>query len=954
MCKGLNVQINPIKISFKSNIEVAKQPQQPEVSTNPIQNTQELSNVTPPNVTPTYNVKKPLKYSSLGIEELPSNTKAYMYKLENGQRVVVIPKKGPTVVKTYVNVGSMNEPDRVRGISHFIEHNLFNGSEGLEAGEFFSKVNKLGANTNASTGFAATDYYIESNLLKKNDLETEVKIHASMLETPRFANDMLEKEKGPVTSEINMILDDPDNVATNNTLKLLYNIKSTSKDIIGGTTENINKLTKEDVVDYYQRNYYPANMITVITGDVEPDNAITLVSKYFGSNKNTNPKPRKFEKLEPLQKSARNDFISDKTNASIVSMGFNGPKNNNTKDKILLDAFQFFLVGSSVARLNKSLEKIQTNALVSSDRISPKADDNMVILFQTQTSEPNTEHAIKTVFNEIANLEKNPPTEQEINIVKKKLKLNLAQVFESSSIINTVVGTSMLDNDLKSVTEFEKVIDNLNSKDMVDFAKKYFDLNKVAITVIHPDSADMKSINQNYQRVHHVSFQGNIDETNHKEALDVNKIKKYSATNNLSIVTNEIDKDLATFDLSLSADAPANVKPGVSEILSIMLNKGSKFTDEKNFFTHLENQGIQTSFEASEREIYINSMFLPSDCANAIKSAKEVLLNPRFNEKELDSAKILLKENIQNLPASSREGLLKEMFKGQIYGTTTEDIDKNLDSINLDDVKGLYNYIMKNAQGQVAISAPFEKNPDLKSDMFKELCTDIPTLKPTKATLFNGYTPVMDKKVVLQEHAKSQAEIQMGYKFKTNKNLKDSITFELMNTILGGTPSSRLFQDLREQRKLAYQVNSKLNYFDNSGVVSLFIKTTTDDPSAKTYDNLQKSLNGFQEHVQKMMSEKVTDEELENAKSTLKNKILNGSELTADKNIGILTGEKSFYGVSVDNQALDMIDKISADDIKAAASYVFNSNPTISVVATKDTIDNNKDYLKKLGNIVKA
>lgn len=942
------MQINPIKISFKSNIEVAKQPQQPEVATNPIQNTQELSNVTP-----TYNVKKPLKYSSLGVEELPSNTKAHMYKLENGQRVVVIPKKGPTVVKTYVNVGSMNEPDRVRGISHFIEHNLFNGSEGLEAGEFFSKVNKLGANTNASTGFAATDYYIESNLLKKNDLETEVKIHASMLETPKFAQEMLEKEKGPVTSEINMILDDPENVATNNTLKLLYNIKSTSKDIIGGTTENINRLTKEDVVDYYQRNYYPANMITVITGEVEPDNAIGLVSKYFGS-KNTNPKPRKFENLEPLQKSARKDYISDKTNASIVSMGFNGPKNNNTKDKILLDAFQFFLVGSSVARLNKSLEKIQTNALVSSDRISPKADDNMVILFQTQTSEPNTEHAIKTVFNEIANLEKNPPTEQEINIVKKKLKLNLAQVFESSSIINTVVGTSMLDNDLKSVTEFEKVIDNLNSKDMVDFAKKYFDLNKVAITVIHPDSADMKSINQNYQRVHHVSFQGNIDETNHKEALDINKIKKYSATNNLSIVTNEIDKDLATFDLSLSADAPANVKPGVSEILSIMLNKGSQFKDEKKFFTNLENQGIQTSFDASEREIYINSMFLPSDGVSAIKSAKEVLLNPRFNEKELESAKILLKENIQNLPASSREGLLKEMFKGQIYGTTTEDIDKNLDSINLNDVKGLYNYIMKNAQGQVAISAPFKKNPDLKNDMFKELCTDIPTLKPSKATIFNGYTPVMDKKVVIQEHTKSQAEVQMGYKFKTNKNLKDGITFELMNTIIGGTPSSRLFQDLREQKKLAYQVNSKLNYFDNSGVISLFIKTTTDDPSAKTYDNLQKSLDGFKEHVQKMMNEKVTDEELENAKSTLKNKILNGSELTADKNIGILAGEKSFYGVSVDNQALEMIDKITADDIKAAASYVFNSNPIVSVVATKNTFENNKEYLKKLGTIVKA
>ena len=133
----------------------------------------------------------------MGTQELPESTTVPLYKLENGQKVAIVPKKGPTVVKTYVNVGSMNEPDRVRGISHFIEHNLFNGSEGLEAGEFFDAVNKMGANTNASTGFAATDYYIASNLLKKNDLETEIKIHASMLETPKFAENMIAKEKKP-------------------------------------------------------------------------------------------------------------------------------------------------------------------------------------------------------------------------------------------------------------------------------------------------------------------------------------------------------------------------------------------------------------------------------------------------------------------------------------------------------------------------------------------------------------------------------------------------------------------------------------------------------------------------------------------------------------------------------------------------------------------------------------
>lgn len=949
--QGFSVKINPIQIAFKSSVDGSITSQNTAVSTNPIQNAQETKDLQV--VTPDYNVKVPLKYASLGVQELPYYTKAHLYKLENGQKVVIIPKKGPTIVKTYVNVGSMNEPDRVRGVSHFIEHNLFNGSEGLDAGEFFATVNKMGANTNASTGFAATDYYIESNLLKKNDLETEIKIHASMLETPKFAQNMLEKEKGPVTSEINMILDDPENIATNNTLKMLYNIKSTSKDIIGGNVDNINNLSKEDVVDYYKRNYYPANMTTVITGEVEPEVTMGLISKYFHSN-NTNPKPRNFEELVPIKKTVRNDLISDKTNAAIVSIGFNGPKNTNTKDKILLDAFQFFLVGSSVARLNKSLQEIQTNAFIASDRISTKPDGNLVILFSTQTSDNNVENAIKRVFSEVADLEKNPPTPEELDIVKKKLKLNLAQVFESSDVINTVVGTAMLDNDLKSVVEFENIIDNLSAQDIVNFAKNYFDLNKVAITVVHPDSADMKSINQNYQRVHHPSFKGNADEINKKVAIDTSKVNQFELPNNFVVVTNDNNKDLATFDMSLSVYAPADVKPGVSDVLSIMLNRGSKSKDEKNFFTDLEKQGIQASFDANERELYVSSMFLPNDATNAIKSAKDVILNPRFNEEDLAYAKNFLKEKLQNVQKNSREGLIKEMFKGQFYGTTCDEILNNIDNIQMNDIKGLYNYIINNAQGQVVISGPFGQNVAFKDNLLTELKTDFPVFQPSCPGTFSSYLPVESKNIVVQEHTKSQAEIQMGYKFKINDNMKDSIIFNLLNTILGGTPSSRLFSDLREKQKLAYQVNSKLSAYDNSGVLSLFIKTTTDDPSSGTtsYDNLQKSLVGFNNHVGKLMSENVTQEELESAKLTLKNKVLNCTELTADKNRSLLFGLKSYYGISQDNQMLDMIDKITVDDIKAAANYIFNTAPTVSIVATKNTIENNKDYLNSLGKVI--
>lgn len=980
----VKINLNPALLSFKASAEVSKPPQNGAPVTNPMQNQgAQVQNLQ--QVTPSYNVTIPSKYNFLGVDELPCGLKAYTYKAENGHRVVIIPMPGhPIDINTFINTGSMKEI-KPKTVAHILEHEMFNGSVGLKPGEFFKIVNKSGASTNASTGFASTNYYTEFNSLTPDDLETQTKAHFKFVGEPLFFNEafkegtpfdegaykdllaekkevanekiynnIFKKEQQIVNKEIQGILDDPENLAINNTTKNLYGLKHIPGDLIGGTVENINNLTLKDLSDYYGTNYSPTNIVAVVTGDVDPEETIALVAKYYRP-RNTAPKqPSYSEKLTPISKTVREDLYSTNTSNAIICIGFDGPKNNNTKDKILLDAVQYFLAGSPHQRINKALEEIQTNAFMSTDRVS---SERSVILSNIQTSEQNSETALREFFRVIVDLKKNPPTKQDLDTIKKTMKSNVAQVFESSGTVNSVVGAAMLDNDLKSVTEFEKVIDNLKAEDIVDFAKRYFDINKASITVIHPATANAQSINQNYRAANNIAFTGKADGIKHKEAIDISKTNQYVAVNNMSIVTNDLgDKDLATFDLALSADNPANVQPGIVEVFGAMINYGSKFKDEKTFFADLEKQGIRLSFDASRRAITIKGMSSPADIVNAMKKAKEAIFNPPFTEKNLLKAKNMLRESLQGVPKNAQEVLLARMFKGQFYGTTTRDILNNLDNIKLSDVQGLYNYIMSNAQGQVVISAPFEKNPNLKNDLFKELNKDFPMLKPAKSYLYNSYIPVEETNVEIQKHNRSQADIQVGYKFKTNDNLKDAVIFNLLNTILGGTPSSRLFSDLREQQKLAYQVGSKLGYFDSSGFILLNIKTTTDDPQTGTvsYDNVKKSLDGFNVHVKKLMNENVSDEELESAKLTLKNRVLNSVELTADKNMGILEGLNSFYGVSMDNQILEIVDKITADDIKAAANYIFSTKPTISIVATKNTIENNEDYLKSLGDIVNA
>ena len=452
----------------------------------------------PMNVTPDYNVKKPMAYQQLDDIELAFDKKAKQYKLANGQRVIIFPKEGRTVLKTYVNTGSLNEPDNKRGISHFIEHNLFNGSEGLEAGEFFKTVDNMGADTNASTSFSITDYFITANHLNDENFEKQMKIHAAMLESPLFLLDKLEKEKGVVNQEINMYMGYSDNLAVNNTIKNLFNIKTTSPDLIAGTTNNITNLTREDVVEYFNNNYYPANMVTVITGEVDPDETMKLVSKYFTSTRQPS-QARLHEKLTPIDKTIREDIISDKAKATSIIMGFQGPQNNSVEEQIYLDAAIKILTNNDTSRINKHLDKYNTETWITQERLGTKPDSPTVLLCATDTTEKNSEKVLNEIYKGLQSFSSLAPTEKEMKTVKKSLQKRLSESYEYSFVINNQIGSAMLNNKPDSLKNYEKIVENMTPQDIVNAAKKYLDVTKTAITVMHPDSANESSIKNNYK-----------------------------------------------------------------------------------------------------------------------------------------------------------------------------------------------------------------------------------------------------------------------------------------------------------------------------------------------------------------------------------------------------------------------------------------------------------------------
>lgn len=931
------LNINPIgNVNINNQAKNSVPPKKPENIN--------VQNNTISNVTPDYNVKTPRKYRKTGEINLPFDTKAHMYKLSSGQKVIIVPNEGETVVKTYVNTGSMNEPDNVRGISHYIEHNLFNGSDGLEAGEFFKTTDKMGAETNASTGLAETNYYISSYLLNDDDLEKKIKIHASMLETPRFAADMLEKEKGIVNSEINMITSNPENLAFNRTIKNLFNIQTTSTDVIAGTTDNITNLKREDVVDYFNRNYYPANMVTVISGEVKPEETMKLVSKYFTSDKPP-INDRHFEKLTPIDKPVREDIISDKAVSTIVTAGFKGPENNNTKDRIYMKALGVLLTASPATM--KWIKPLNTHIFYEDEKTLAHKDAPRTIIFSSDTSEENSEKVLKILYQQITNRANKLPTDDEMLIVKKRLLNSFSDKFEYSALMNNLIGESLLEGNLDYVNNFEKIVNEMKPEDLMNTAKKYLDLNKTAITVVHPDEYSEKDFKSNYNSTKNISFTG----AKRKEAININNVKIYDVqNNNFKIVTNNAKNRTASLKITFRDDFPRETaKPAAAFVLSELLNEGSMLRSHAQFSNDNEKKGIELNFASGINIIECTAAFDADDTKEALNSAKEVLINPRFTEESLNEVKAYIKDSLSRSEKTPYKKLDSELFKGTLLGYSEEEILNSLDNVTLDDVKALYASMMKDAKASITMTAPFEKHPELKEMLFNT-ATSFPKVNKFAPYIYTNFSPVTETKVLTDTHNKNQANIVMAYKFNINGNLKDSTSLELLNIILGGGPSSRLFNDLREKQKLAYSVRSNMTGIDTTKVLNLSIGTTTEnkDTGEISYDNLQKSVEGFKYHVNKLKTEKVSQEELDNAKLTLKNNILSQNESNLGKNEGLDYNLNSVYGITRENQILELIDKITVDDIYNAANYIFKEKPTYSIVATENTLKANEDYLKSL------
>ncbi len=423
-----------------------------------------------------------------------------VYKRENGHTIVLAHKEGILAnISTWVNTGLINENDTNNGISHFLEHLMFKGTHKHKAGEFDKILEAKGAIVNAATWKDYTFYYVTLPKGKNcEDLKLAIELHADMMLDPILPEEEIgapfdindktvtdKRERHVVIEEIRMRKDQSWTKVYNACNFNMYTKHPYKRDVIG-TPEIISKLTRDDIMNYYQTFYTPANMTTIIVGDFDHKEILEKVEKEFNFKNRQNHPVNINEPDKPV--SAQVEETSH-IKTSYAMFGWLGPKASDLKQTICLDLVSIIFGDGTSSRLYQNLIEKPVEPvfnMINSEHYQFKDGNNFFI--QANFKSDKKDEALNLIKKELNNLLTEKITEEELQKAKKKTKTRFAYAAETVSEIGETIGYySTVCGDLKLIEEYLSDLETINVQDLENAIKKYLPLENAVISTLIPE-----------------------------------------------------------------------------------------------------------------------------------------------------------------------------------------------------------------------------------------------------------------------------------------------------------------------------------------------------------------------------------------------------------------------------------------------------------------------------------
>lgn len=348
------------------------------------------------------------------------------FTLKNGLRVVTERLEGVNSISVGVMIqnGSRNESNEVNGISHFIEHMFFKGTDKRTSKEVAESIENIGGQLNAFTSKEATCYYVKT-LYTHVDLCLEVL--SDMILNSKFDKEEIEREKGVVIEEINMSEDTPEDVLEELHSKASFGDNSLAMPILG-TKDKIKSFTREKIKSFINEKYTPHNTVISVCGRFDNNEVMDIIEQYFGkweSNVIYQPKYEDVE-VELNTKSAVKDIEQ-----LHISLGLKGVPYGHEKDYAQVLLCNILGGGASSLLFQKVREEL---GLCYSIYCYPQTFIGTgIINIYAGLGKNYGEKALEAIKNELGAFVKNGISKELLEINKEKLKANYILGLESTS-----------------------------------------------------------------------------------------------------------------------------------------------------------------------------------------------------------------------------------------------------------------------------------------------------------------------------------------------------------------------------------------------------------------------------------------------------------------------------------------------------------------------------------------
>jgi len=394
----------------------------------------------------------------------------YIRDLPNGAKLIVKPREDTSAVALHVwfRVGSVYEKYDEKGMAHFLEHMLFNGSEKYPYGEIDRIIESLGGNINAGTSKDFTYYHIE---IAKPYWREALEVLYQLTLKATLEKEMIEKEKPIVIEELRRGKDNPSTVLWETFEKTAYKVSPYRFPVIG-FEETIRKFTKEMLLNFYRSFYQPRNMAIVVVGNVDPKEVEEEVLRTFGSEEGR-PVPKVQIPREPELEVVRFEKIEDpRIEKAYWIIGWRVPAIGKT-DYYGMTVFDEILGSGRTSVLYRELkEKGLVYSFFTGDLGRPR--DNLYII--SATFDPDKYEEVKERVLELMRRTYEDLTDEQVELAKERI-VN-SRIFEEEKVEGDAydIGYSYtVVKDLDFYRFFEKNVGRVRRVEVMRFYERYIE-----------------------------------------------------------------------------------------------------------------------------------------------------------------------------------------------------------------------------------------------------------------------------------------------------------------------------------------------------------------------------------------------------------------------------------------------------------------------------------------------